>query len=176
MDTWLNEALEALADAGPEVLTIDKLCRRMNVSRGSFYWHFKGREDFVTKMTEYWYQLVTAAVAKIVELHEGNASERLLFLSQMLTSTDILRYDISIRSWASTNEQAAKAVKRADESRFKVTRALFAEIGFAGDQLEMRTRTFVAYYSMENALYKKEKKEERQRRVKLRHRMLTRRD
>jgi AcrR family transcriptional regulator len=41
---WERAALEMIADAGIGALAVEALARRLGVTKGSFYWHFKNRE------------------------------------------------------------------------------------------------------------------------------------
>jgi AcrR family transcriptional regulator len=40
MDEWVQEGFRVLAEDGVKALTLDRLCRRLGVTKGSFYWHF----------------------------------------------------------------------------------------------------------------------------------------
>ena len=170
---WLAAALDALADQGPRVLTIDKLCNRLGVSRGSFYWHFENRNDFIQSLVFFWDARLTGELAQLSESFEGGPLDKLNFIAEMLTSTNAGRYDVHIRAWASRNELAAKAVRKSDKTRYSYVRSLFQELGFKGEELEMRTRTFVVFYSLERAITVKETSKQRSTRLALRHRLLT---
>lgn len=50
-------------------------------------------------------------------------------------------------------ERLAKALKKAVNIRLVFLRAIFADLGFDGDELEMRTRLFVCYHSWENTMF-----------------------
>ena len=39
-DDWIEAGFAVLADRGPNALRVDTLCDRLNVTKGSFYWHF----------------------------------------------------------------------------------------------------------------------------------------
>ena len=166
-------ALEALAEQGPRVLTIDKLCDHLGVSRGSFYWHFKNRNDFVESLVIFWDVRLTDELAHLSQQFEGGPRDKLRFLTEMLTNTNAGRYDVPIRAWASRNELAAKAVRKSDKTRYAYVRSLFEELGFEGEELEMRTRTYVVFYSLERAVTLRETAKQRSRRLALRHQMLT---
>ncbi len=173
IDDWLSEALEALVREGPEVISIQRLCGYLGVSRGSFYWHFKNRDDFVEKLVHFWINKTTNAIADAVQDLDGTPSDKLLFLAKQIIESNATRYEISIRAWASLNPIAAAAVKRADRVRYNTVKGLFAAIGFSGNELEMRTRTFVVYYSLEEAISVRESKKDRMASIELRHRILT---
>ncbi|MFZ9037006.1 MAG: TetR/AcrR family transcriptional regulator [Gammaproteobacteria bacterium] len=174
IDDWLEGALEALAQKGPEVVSIQRLCNLLGVSRGSFYWHFKNRDIFIEKLVRFWVDKMTNAIANTVRDFDGSPADKLLFLAQQIIATDATRYDLPIRAWAELNPIAAAAVKRADRVRYTLVKGLFAGIGFSGEELEMRTRTFVTYYSLERAIFVRESKKDRLARIELRHRLLTR--
>ena len=40
VDDWIEAGYALLADEGIEALKIDRLCGRLGVTKGSFYWHF----------------------------------------------------------------------------------------------------------------------------------------
>ncbi len=44
---WAQAALQLIAEAGLGALTVEALAARLGVTKGSFYWHFKGRSDLL---------------------------------------------------------------------------------------------------------------------------------
>ena len=170
---WLGRALDALAKEGGSVLTIDELVQRLGVSRGSFYWHFKNRADFARQLVDYWSEFFTQGVSQETNELEGSAKERLLSLMERIVSDQLTRYDIAIRAWASRNRIAARGVKKVDEFRLSYVRSLFDEMGFKGEELEMRTRTFVVFYSLEPGLFVDISRKDQLKQLKLRHALLT---
>ncbi|MFA9270109.1 MAG: TetR/AcrR family transcriptional regulator, partial [Baekduiaceae bacterium] len=44
VDDWVACALEVLADEGVAGIKIPTLCKRLGVTKGSFYWHFSDLE------------------------------------------------------------------------------------------------------------------------------------
>ena len=43
---WLARALEVLGKKGAGQLAVESLARQLGVTKGSFYWHFRDRDDF----------------------------------------------------------------------------------------------------------------------------------
>ena len=39
-DDWIQAGFALLAEGGPNALRLDRLCERLEVTKGSFYWHF----------------------------------------------------------------------------------------------------------------------------------------
>lgn len=46
-DDWERAALELIAEKGVQSLAVEPLARRMGITKGSFYWHFSGRESLL---------------------------------------------------------------------------------------------------------------------------------
>lgn len=53
-NSWLEVALELLHDKGINAVTVDALAKQLGITRGSFYHHFKDRNDLSKEMLEYW--------------------------------------------------------------------------------------------------------------------------
>ncbi|MBW2458261.1 MAG: helix-turn-helix transcriptional regulator [Deltaproteobacteria bacterium] len=65
-EAWEDAALEAIAQNGLSALAIEPLARRLEVSKGSFYWHFDDREALLEAVLSRWEQRsVAAAVDRV---------------------------------------------------------------------------------------------------------------
>ena len=53
-DDWAEEALRALASGGLKALSVQGLARRLGVTKGSFYWHFKSRDQLLDSALKLW--------------------------------------------------------------------------------------------------------------------------
>jgi hypothetical protein len=79
--------------------------------------------------------------------------------------------DLAIRTWAATHSDAAKVVARADAHRYEVVRRLFAELGFAAEESEVRTRMFLCNESCERFVFPRTSRADRERYLLERHRV-----
>ena len=172
---WLELALDILVIEGNTNLRIDHLVQCMGVTKGSFYWHFKDRAEFIRNLLEYWAEVSTEVVVEHMSEIQGSAEVRLFELMRFITRKDLTRYDIAIRAWALMEPQVAYIVKNTDEQRISFIQNLFQEMGFEGQEMEMRANTLVTVHAMEHGLLIKRTTEERLEMLKLHHEMLTRR-
>ena len=172
-EQWLDKALKQLARRGNLGLTIEELSKAVGVTKGSFYWHFSNREDFVRNLFDYWADLSTTRVIEHVSGVEGSASERLLALTTFLIENDICKYELSIRGWVQIHPKLIPLLEQVDLKRYDYVANLFQEMGFTGDDLEMRVRTFVVFYGLESSLYPNQNMTSRLAAMELRHACLT---
>ena len=84
------------------------------------------------------------------------------------------RYDLLIRSLTLEFPDLQQSVASVDQKRYDTVRQLFADMGFKGDALDMRTLTFVTTASMDQLLSLDIKDEAYERQLKLRHEFFVR--
>jgi len=56
---WEEAALQLMAEAGVAALTVNALAERLGVTKGSFYWHFRGRAELLAAALQRWEQRTT---------------------------------------------------------------------------------------------------------------------
>jgi len=145
---WLRQALDVLASQGAGSLNIQRLVDALGVSRGSFYWHFTDRADFVHALLDYWHDIYTAPVPDLIGSEGGTGREKFLRFLRAIHEMDLTRFDVPIRSWAMQEPEVAQRLIRTDRFRLEFTRSLFVEMGFTGRQADLRARSCVAYLIM----------------------------
>ena len=122
----LGAGLKLLETDSVQQLTIDALCRKLKVTKGSFYHHFKNRADFLERMLEHWVKGWT--LASIEAADEGvDAVERFNLIvekSHRLPSGT----ETSIRAWALHDPLAQKYIEQVDSMRIEYLRSIFEEV------------------------------------------------
>jgi AcrR family transcriptional regulator len=173
-EEFLMLALEEVAKAGGAKLRIDKLVNGLGVTKGSFYWHFKDREDFVQSLMQFWAEYTTGQVIERTDQIQGDARKRLWSVMQIIFTEGLDKYELPMRAWAAEEPQVVPILREVEARRVAYARALFAEMGFQGQDLEMRTRLFVCYACGEHVFFTRESLEDQQKTIKEVHAFLTR--
>ncbi len=151
-EQWLAQALDVLTFEGNAKLRVDRIAAALGVTKGSFYWHFRDRDDFVRSLVEYWSVQLTETVFDYVQAQEGDARNRLYTLMTQVSNGQYARYDVSVRAWAAQEPAVVSGiVEEVDRRRLAFATSLFAELGFEGPECEMRARTLIAYLSFESS-------------------------
>jgi AcrR family transcriptional regulator len=170
-EDWLAAALEVLKSEGVGKVNVVRIARDLGVTSGSFYWHFEDRNELLQSLLDFWVRTQTEAVFEKAAL--GDPSERLLNLMEILTLGEEARYEVAVRAWAGFDDMAAEVVRGTDKRRIEFLRSIFHELGFFGNEAEMRARLFVYYQLAEPSVLWREPKSKRREIIQLRHRLLT---
>lgn len=170
-EKWLELAIVAMSRDCKSKFSLDSLLKAMPVSKGSFYWHFKNRAEFLVALVDYWDRHDTQSVVDALESlpEDATAADKLWELMGIVYEQQYGRYDLLVRSLTLEFPDLHEAVSRVDQKRYQNVKQIFLELGFGGDELEMRTLAFVATTSMEQMLLVDLPEEVYERQLKLRH-------
>ena len=151
---WLKAGLNALSERGIAGLTVEGLAHSLRIAKAGFYWHFKDRGDLLRQILDYWVHEQTEVITDNPEVIALNPKNRLAKAAEMVHEHDLGRYDIAIRQWAMHNAVAARAVRKVNRVRVGFIRDAFSELGFTGDDADMRAMLFVCYHTWESTMFR----------------------
>ncbi|HCF30711.1 MAG TPA: TetR/AcrR family transcriptional regulator, partial [Cyanobacteria bacterium UBA11049] len=103
---WIGLGLKVLAESGVEAVRVEPLAKLLNVTKGSFYWHFKNREELLDAMLQDWVRRETDSIITQVEAMGGDAATKLLNLFE-LAIQDNGQVENAIRAWATKDFNVA---------------------------------------------------------------------
>ncbi|MDO6384735.1 MULTISPECIES: TetR/AcrR family transcriptional regulator [unclassified Uliginosibacterium] len=140
-DAWINFALSVLAEDGLEGLRVEVLARRLNVTKGSFYWHFKDRQALLNAVAAHWRDLRIAEVEAQASIAPQQAREQIhAVINQYATQPNQIRMrmELAIRDWARRDALVAAAVEAVDQARLRNSTRLFELAGFSAEEAYTR--------------------------------------
>lgn len=145
-DAWITAARDALVTGGIESVKIERLAKALGAQRGSFYHHFKKRDDLLDELLEHWDRHNTHAYEQTIDSTTHNGVAELANIATMWLEEKSFdaAYDLAVRDWARASDTVARVVKRADKKRIRVLETIFHDLGYRGDNALVRAR--IAYY------------------------------
>lgn len=112
---WITAGLRLLDENGAQGISIERLARRLDVTRGSFYHHFANRAEFVHALLDEWENDYTVRVLSSIADCD-DARERLGRYLEMTAHMSSER-EVAIRAWAKREAIVAEVVRRVDSAR-----------------------------------------------------------
>ena len=171
---WLEAGLQALGDSSVAALTVEGLAKSLGIAKAGFYWHFKNRDDLLRQILDHWTHEITEVITANPEILILKPKTRLIRAAEIIHDYKLTRYEIAIRQWALQDREAARAVKKSNRLRLDFVRTAFAELGFKGEDLEIRTMLFVCYHSWESPMFREISRKRRREHIAKRIDILTR--
>lgn len=146
-DSWVLAAFEMLYVDGIDAVRVEPLATKLNVTKGSFYWHFKNRTELHDALLHYWEKEMTQSVLDAANEFHGSPKQRLINALREIVGNERTKYDPAVRNWARADIKVKKVVEYIDKIRLSFLYGLFADIGFDKQQAEIRSR-LMYYYIM----------------------------
>lgn len=114
-DQWIAAGFDALDQEGYLGVSAERLARRLNVTRGSFYHHFRSKEDFVRTLLVQWESDYTDRM--LAYAAEGRTLDDVLARYLVVAADKRPQREIEIRAWARQDPLVAEYQERVDRTR-----------------------------------------------------------
>ena len=144
---WIEAAIDELGVSGFRGLAVEPLARRLHISKGSFYWHFKDLPEVVAAVLEYWKERgYTRVIAQLSTMPDPR--QRLVALLQTAWGKPgYLRAEAALVSAAlAGNNQVGPVVEEVTTGRLDYLRGAYVELGLSLSEAEKWTLTAYSAY------------------------------
>lgn len=139
---WLQAGLFLLEESGPAYMTIEELTRRVGLTKGSFYHHFKDRGGYVNALLDYWEQEMTHRLIEQAD-HEASVKDKQRHLTRLTLALYDSPLELNLRAWAMGSPLVKSYVERVDQARVAYLEQIALEI--TGDATRARQLAEIAY-------------------------------
>lgn len=145
-ENWIDAGWSLLAAKGVQAVKVEVLARKLKVSKGSFYWHFKNRQELLEAILQRWEDETMKVIQRSPTLAD-TPKERLFKLFALIEELcEKPDPETAIFQWANQDEAVQQRVHALETKRVKYLSQLFQDCGF--DETEARHRAEVAYFAL----------------------------
>jgi AcrR family transcriptional regulator len=147
-DDWIDAAWNILGEAGVEGIRIEQLARKLDVTKGSFYWHFKNRQGLVDAMIERWLGM-REEDRPGYSTDSEDPGERLWKVIERGITRGTRGQAAALRLWAQRNPEVEEKIVLADSVRRQFLIDQFKALGHDGEAAEIRAEVYMSVISAE---------------------------
>jgi AcrR family transcriptional regulator len=133
---WEEAALDLIAGRGIAALSIPELARSLEVTKGSFYWHFSKLDDLIVQAVERWERLDKATLDEMRQIKDPVVRLRALFAEAMSAQRAQSLY---IALSVSPSPAISKVFQRVSARRMKLLAGSYREIGMTDDAAQQQS-------------------------------------
>ena len=128
---WLRAAMLCLMKEGIDAVQITRLATSIGASRGSFYWHFKSRQELLDGLLDEWFAVNGKRITQVLE-HADSLDRGVLSFFAVWTNPDNFNAPLehAVRDWARLDGRVLKVVRNEDANRIAVITALFERFDY----------------------------------------------
>ncbi|MBW9118161.1 TetR/AcrR family transcriptional regulator [Rhizobium cauense] len=153
---WLEAAYDSLLESGIDSVKILPLAKKLNLSRTSFYWFFKDREELLDGLVSRWRDKNTGSIVRQSEAYAETLAEAMLNVFDCWLDSRLFdsKFEFAVRSWALQSEDILREVHEADRKRMDALATMFKRFGHTEITADVRARTTylvqIGYISMQS--------------------------
>lgn len=127
---WAEAALHLIAEKGVGALTVSALALRLGVTKGSFYWHFRGRSELLSAAIAVWEQRATTEAIKGLEA-VTDARRRLELMLDASSQPPRARSLYAALAEAAEDPVVRRALNRVASARVAYLETCYSNLGLA---------------------------------------------
>jgi AcrR family transcriptional regulator len=144
-DDWTRAALEAIATEGVDGVKVESLATRLGITKGSFYWHFDGRQDLIEGALDLWYRLATTdVIERLGRIDDPEQRLRALFAESF---GDVVNGPIDALLVGQADDPVVgPTVVRATTERLEFLTQTYRDLGLPREQAAARAALAYAAY------------------------------
>lgn len=153
---WLSAAYLSLLESGVDSVKILPLAKKLGLSRTSFYWFFKDREELLAALIAKWREKNTGNLVRQAEAYAESVVEAMLNVFDCWIDFDLFdaKFEFAVRSWALQSPGILDEVRLADQMRLEALKQMFIRFGHSETTADVRARTTylvqIGYISMQS--------------------------
>ncbi len=153
-EVWLEAAYDALVESGVDAVRILPMAKKLSLSRTSFYWFYKDREELLAALIERWRARNTGGLLRQTEAYAESIAEAVLNVFDCWLDARLFdsQLEYSVRSWALQAPDVAGEIHSADEKRIEALASMFVRFGYDPLTADVRARSIylvqIGYISM----------------------------
>lgn len=152
-EDWIAVARKVVVRSGIEDVKVDRLAKRMKVTRGSFYWHFEDRQALLDALLDDWRGRNIREIEQITARWATTPLDFVEVIRIWLGEDPIVpQFDAAIRAWARKSPAVARLVHETDDAWVALLRSHFTRMGMGADESLVRARIVyfhqIGYYAL----------------------------
>lgn len=146
---WIRAGVAQLAREGVESVRVEVLARELGVSKGSFYWHFRDRDELLIEMLRLWEnsEAEWLSMEEAGETEKGSAAIRWARFLDRSAGPEKIKQEIALRAWARRDERVALRVAHVESRKVRFLANILADVGFQPDAAESWSEMICLVYS-----------------------------
>ncbi len=139
---WVHAGQALLIEGGIDAVKLHCLTRKLDVSTGSFYHHYRNFDEYLSSLADFYGSEQAQLLFEEAKSRVGDDPAQLLREATTIFGVGSGReLNVAMRAWAQRDQRASAAIRRYDEVLIKNLDEIFIQLGF--DEIAAKSRTLL---------------------------------
>jgi AcrR family transcriptional regulator len=149
---WIKLGYKLFAETGISGIVIEKMSKKLNCNKSSFYWHFKTKKEFVFQLALFWLENQTKSIIALTSA-EATTKQKLDKLIQVTyKKMPYLDFVFYLKRYAVKEARVLMIIDKVDSLRVNYVYKLLKEAGYTTTDAKLKSsilyRHLIGYHEM----------------------------
>tara|TARA_B100000686_G_C16713341_1_gene930518 strand:- start:82 stop:687 length:606 start_codon:yes stop_codon:yes gene_type:complete len=140
-EDWISAAWKMLGEYGFEGVRVEPLARSLGVTKGSFYWHFRDRQELIEALLDRWFLGWDIQLSEQL-LSVADPAERIWALFESVIGRGIGGQTVALRLLSHANVDIERRIEKRDHQRLSFLKDQLQAIGFSSSEARIRGQIY----------------------------------
>ena len=146
-DIWFKVGKKEFIDHGINGINIERLSRRANVAKSSFYHFFNSKDDYLNQLIDHWIEEGTRAIAeRFVVIDDPHDRLRKLVRYVFTNNVENELFLFQLKSLARTNNRIRKIIDQVEKERIRFLKNILIDMGLSDKTATTRSLFLYIYF------------------------------
>lgn len=144
-EDWILLGYKLFSEQGISGIVIEKMSKKLECNKSSFYWHFSTKKEFINELIRFWITNETEQIISQTETAKTVKEKLDLFLEITFKNDPYLEFIFFLKRYAQKNPEVQQIIDEIDARRLTFTMQLFQEMGYSKDASKVKASIFYKY-------------------------------
>lgn len=126
---WITLGFQLIAQEGMGGVVVEKMAKKLNCNKSSFYWHFKSKKEFIYTIVEHWVAIETEQIIATTN-QEATANQKFETLIKIVFKKDpTLDFIFYLKRYGQKDKSIQNLIDNIDQQRIAYVTTLLEDLG-----------------------------------------------
>jgi len=144
-EDWIHLGYQLFTEHGKKGVIIDKMAKKLNCNRSSFYWHFKTKKAFINELVNYWVNIETQNIIHAIDKKKSAKEKFITLVTLSFAKNHHLDFVFYLKKYAQSNKKIRMAIRNIDKRRKDYAYSIMIEMGLSPEEAIIKTSILYKY-------------------------------
>ncbi|WP_103070414.1 TetR/AcrR family transcriptional regulator [Aquimarina sediminis] len=142
---WIKLGYTLFAEQGISGIVVEKMAKKLNCNKSSFYWHFKTKKVFINEIIDFWVLSDTEQIITLINTEKTAKQKFETLVALSFVKDPYLDFIFYLKRYAQKEKTIQNIIDKIDHQRIEFVADLLQEMEFSKEEAKVKSTLFYKY-------------------------------